>query len=361
MRAAILREFATPFVVEDVDVLPPGPEDVLVRTGAAAFCITDVINQRGELGKHPPTILGHSAVGIVEEVGSDVNGFRPGELVLCGGTPECGVCQPCARARPDQCDALFAPPVPVGRTGSGLDVTATAVGGYAEIMRLPQSWVFPLRSELPVETLSLLGCGITTGLGAVFNIADVRPGSTVAVVGCGQLGLWMVQAARVARAARIIAVEPIAERRRLAGELGATDLVDPGDGGAVEQVRELTSGSGADYVLEAAGDVSAMAGAVLMARNIGVVVMTGVQTAKAAVTLPAVELAVRGKEIRQCQNGRVRMRRDVPRFVELMESGAVTAKPLISGSYPLESINEIAERSYGRTELTPVLVPTVAE
>ncbi|MQA09544.1 MAG: zinc-binding dehydrogenase [Pseudonocardiaceae bacterium] len=361
MRAAILEEFGKPFVVEEIDVLPPGPGDIIVRTSAAAYCITDCVNQRGELGKQPPTVLGHSAVGTVQEVGSQVTDFRAGDRVLCGATPECRVCYWCVRGRPDQCAELFAAPGPLGTSASGLEVTTTAVGGYAEQLRIPAIWAFPLESERPDEQLSLLGCGITSGLGAVFNIAGVRPGSSVAVLGCGHLGLWMVQAARYAGAVRVIAVEPLAERRAVAGELGATDLVDPAEADPVEQVKALTAGRGADFVLEAAGRADAMEQALPMAHNTGVVVLTGVDTAATTVTFPALELAIHGRDIRQCQNGRVRMRRDVPRFLAMLDDGLGDPDRVISTRCTLDEINDVRERCYTRRELTPVIVPHGSE
>ena len=232
-------------MVEDVDLLPPGPSHVIVRMTASALCYTDCMNRRGDLVKKLPTILGHAGIGVVEEVGSAVTGVSVGERVIVPGTPECGVCYWCARGRPDQCADLGIPQPHVANRAGGEEVTSSGGGGtYAELMRVPRSWVFPVESGVSDEELSLLGCGITTGLGAVFNVAAVEPGSSVAVVGCGHLGLWMVQGARAAGAAQVVAVEPHGVRRVRAGELGATDLVDPGDGDPVEQVRELTNGRG---------------------------------------------------------------------------------------------------------------------
>jgi S-(hydroxymethyl)glutathione dehydrogenase/alcohol dehydrogenase len=358
MRAAILEAFDEPLVVEEVELLAPGPNHVVVRTSASAFCITDCMNQHGYLGKQLPTILGHSGVGVIEEVGTQVAGLQPGQRVIVPGTPECGTCYWCARSRPDQCAHLFVGQPQVATRASGEPLTSSGGGGtYAELMRVPSSWIFPIETDLPDDTLSLFGCGVTTGLGAVFNAARVEAGASVAVVGCGHLGLWMVQGARVAGAEQVIAVEPNAERRGLAGSLGATHLVDPSEADSVEQVRELTGGRGVDYALEAAGSADAQAQAIVMSRRAGTVVLTGLATFGTEVAVNQVDLALRGRTIQSCQNGMSRMRRDIPRYARMLEAGVVDARPIITGHYALEEINEALAQSETRRDLSGVIVP----
>jgi Zn-dependent alcohol dehydrogenase len=217
--------------------------------------------------------------------------------------------------------------------------------------------VFPVKTDLPDEWLSLLGCGITTGLGAVFNVARVQAGSSVAIVGLGHLGQWMVQAAKLASARRIIAVDPIAYRRELAGSLGATDLVDPGMEDPVAQVQALTEGRGADYVLEAATVASAQTQAVLMSRRAGTVVLTSVERGDATVTFPQVAVAVQSRAILSAQNGNVRMRHDLPRFIRMLEDGWVTAEPIITSRYTLDQINDALHASAEKHDLSGVIVP----
>jgi S-(hydroxymethyl)glutathione dehydrogenase/alcohol dehydrogenase len=223
-------------------------------------------------------------------------------------------------------------------------------------MRVPSSWVFPVETALPDDVLSLLGCGITTGLGAVFNAAAVEAGSSVAVVGCGHLGLWMIQAARVAGAVQVIAVEPRASRRAVAAVLGATHVVDPGEGDPAAQVRALTDGRGPDYVLEAAGSPGAQVAAIAMARRAGTVVLTGLESLAATLSVSQVDLALRGKTVRSCQNGMVRMRRDLPRFVRMIEQGLVDAAPIITSRYRLDDIEQARAASDARRDLTGVIV-----
>jgi Zn-dependent alcohol dehydrogenase len=360
VRAALLAELKQPFVVEDVELLDPTPGRVIVRTGATPFCSTDCINQRGDLGKVPPTILGHASIGVVEEVGADVTHVRVGDRVLVPGTPECGHCFYCAEGRPDQCSELFDATTyfHVAERADGAPITAAGnVGGYAERMNVTASQAFPLHTDLPDDVLSLLGCGITSGVGAVFNVAEVKPGRSVAIFGTGHLGLWMVQGARAAGAGKIIAVEPIAWRREMARRLGATDLVDPADADPVEQVRALTEGRGADYALEAAGPTVAQEQVFRAARRAGTVVLTGVERLGATVTYSQTELALQGRRLLSCQNGNVRMGRDLPLLVGMLEDGRLDAGPIITARYDLDQINDALSASAEKRDLTGVIVP----
>jgi S-(hydroxymethyl)glutathione dehydrogenase / alcohol dehydrogenase len=358
MRAAVFVEQDAPFVVEEVQLHPCADDEVVVRTGGAAFCITDCHMQHGHLPVVPPAILGHSAVGVVEQAGAHVERVRVGERVIVPATPECGRCYFCLRHRSDQCVRLVgAPPRFVGTRADGTEVRAGGTATYAEQIKVPEVFAFGVDSDLPDEQLALMGCGVVSGLGAVMRVAEVQPGSSVVVVGCGHLGLWMIQGARVAGAAQVIAVEPLAERRALAAELGATDLVDPADGDAIEQVQALTGGRGADYALEAAGRIDAMEQAFHMARNAGTVVYTGVETMASTITFPAVMLALRGRTVRSCQSGNTWMSRDIPLFAQMIEQGRVDPLPVISRTYTLDDINDAALASEQRRDLTGVVLP----
>lgn len=363
MRAALLVETKQPFVVEAIEFHDPSPGRVLVRTGAAPFCSTDCVNWRGELFKIPPTILGHAAMGEVIEVGAGVDHIAVGDRVIVPGTSECGHCFYCSIGRPDQCSETFDRggiwPHVADRSNGDPVSAAGNVGGYAEVMNVTANQVFPVHTDLPDTWLSLLGCGITTGLGSVFNIAQVAPGSSVAVVGLGHLGQWMVQGARVANARTIIALDPVLERRELAGRLGATHTVDPSAEDPVAAVQALTGGRGADYVLEAATLASAQTQALLMSRRAGRVVLTSIESGDATVTFPQVALAVQSREIISAQNGRVRMRHDLPRFIAMMEDGLVDPEPIITTEYPLSAINDALHASAEHRDLSGVLVPSL--
>lgn len=341
-RAAVLEQFAVPLEIHEVRLNKPAADEVMVRNSAAPFCSTDWLGWKAMRNKKPPVILGHTAVGIVESVGAEVHRFKAGDLVMVAGTPECGECFYCGVSRPDQCSFLMERPEPVVATkANGTTLTAAGrVGAYAEYMVANQNQVWALHSDLPHTHLSLLGCGITTGHGAVVNVAQVQPGQSVAVVGLGHLGQWMVQAAKVAGAGRIIGVDVVPGRRQLAMSLGATHAVDPAAADPVEQVKALTSGRGADVVLEAAGPELAVQQAVMMSRRAGTVVLTGVQQFQATVSLPQLAIAIHGRRILACQNGQSILGRDVPLCVDLLDRAEYLAAPLISAEYPLEKINE---------------------
>ncbi|GGN33861.1 zinc-binding dehydrogenase [Streptomyces fuscichromogenes] len=338
MRAAVLEAFGAPMPVRELDLREPSEREVLVRTVAAPFCATDWLGWRAMRGKIPPVVLGHTALGVVERCGGrgGTRDYGVGDLVIVAGTPQCDECFYCGIGRPDQCARLFESPEPVIATDpTGRPVRAAGgVGAYAELVVADRSQVWRVDSSLPAAHLSLLGCGITTGHGAIVNVAEVRPGQSVAVVGLGHIGLWCVQAARVAGAGRIIGVDPVPGRRATAAGLGATDVVDPSGHDPVEQVRSLTDGRGADVVVEAAGPERAVQHAVAMSRRAGTVVLTGVQWADGQVSLPQNAIAIHGRRIVSCQNGQSVMSRDLPRCVGLLESGAYDARPIVTAEFP---------------------------
>jgi S-(hydroxymethyl)glutathione dehydrogenase / alcohol dehydrogenase len=361
MRAAILEDFDRPLSVEDVELRPTGPHEVVVRITAIDVCITDALSARGFVAAAPPTILGHAAAGVVEEAGDHVERVRVGDRVVVAGTPECGECFWCVRDRPDQCAEMLGgilPPRVVATRAGGQEVHADGgVGAFAERMVVRESGVVALDTDLSDEHLSLLGCGVTTGVGAVLNLAEVQAGSSVAVVGSGALGLWMIQGARVAGASTIVAVEPRAERRELALSVGATHAVDPADGDPIAQVHGLTGGRGADYVLEAAGPPEAMAQALAMTRPAGTMVPSGWETLSSTVTLPAVDFAIGGKRIQGCQFGGAHIRRDIPRFARMLETGQLDPAPLVSRRFALDEANAALAAAYERSLITAVIVP----
>jgi S-(hydroxymethyl)glutathione dehydrogenase/alcohol dehydrogenase len=363
MRAALMVEAKKPFVVEDIDYHAPSKGRVLIRTGASPFCSTDCVNWRGELFKIPPTVLGHASMGYVEEVGEGVDDVKPGDRVIVPGTSECGVCFYCSIGRPDQCSETFDRggiwPYVADRSNGDQVNAAGNVGGYSEMMNVTANQVWAIESDLPDEVLGCMGCGITTGLGMVFHVAKVQPGQSVAIVGLGHLGQWATQAARLAGADKIIAVDPIAYRRELAGTLGATHTVDPSQEDSVAAVQALTEGRGADVVLEAATLTSAVRDAVLMSRRAGTVVLSSVQSGTAEVSLPQVAIAVQSRAIISTQNGNVRMRSDIPRFARLIEEGKLTADPIVTTKYALDDINDALHASDEKRDLSGVIMPSL--
>ncbi|QJU54137.1 zinc-binding dehydrogenase [Herbiconiux sp. KACC 21604] len=375
--AGVLRAIKEPFSIEQVELLRLDPTRVVVKTHASPFCSTDVKNWKGLLYKIPPTILGHASIGEVVEVGSAVPesaGIRVGQRVVVPGTPECGHCYYCSIGEPWQCSELFDlggiyPDIARGDDGA-LISCAGCVGGYAEYMSISGNQVFPIESDLPSDVLSMLGCGISTGVGSVFNIARVQPGESVAIVGAGHLGLWMLQAARLAGAGTVVVVEPHEGRRALAGELGADVLVDPGApgaGGAAEgategaadalaAVRAATGGRGADVVLEAAGPAVSQSFSVQAARRAGRIVLTGFEIGGATLPLPQVETALQSRSILSSQNGQVHMKSDLQRYTGLLERGLLDPDPIITRRYPLAGLDLARDRSGTLDDVCGIIV-----
>jgi S-(hydroxymethyl)glutathione dehydrogenase/alcohol dehydrogenase len=357
VKAALLLDLGAPLQIEDVELRPPGPHEAIVRTLATAVCITDVFSGEGHVMAKPPSLLGHAAAGIVEEVGSHVSRVRPGERVVVCGTPECGLCYWCTRGQPAFCEELPAGlERQIARRQNGDAVYADGgIGTFAERLNLREAGLVAVEADMPDEHLCLLGCGAMSGMSAVFNLAAVEAGSSMVVVGCGHLGLWMIQAGRAAGARTIIAVEPRAERRELAGRLGATHLLDPADGDPIEAVKELTGGRGADYAFEAAGPPQAIEQAFSMTRHAGTFVPAGWSTLSSTVTFNAIEFAIGARRILSCQYGGATIRRDIPRFAAMMDARIVDAAPIVSRTYALDEINDAFAAAAAREVLTGVV------
>lgn len=360
MRAAVLRQTGVPFSVETVVVDAPTSGRVIVRTHASPFCVTDVHNWSGALAKIPPTILGHASIGEVVEVGPEVTGVRPGQRVVVPGTPECGTCYYCAVGEPWQCGELFDlggvyPDIARGADGAAISCAGN-VGGYAELMNVSQHQVFPIESDLDSEVLSMLGCGITTGVGAVVNVAQLQPGESAAVFGAGHLGLWMLQAARMQNADFIAVVEPDAARRAVAERLGADVVIDPQSDNPAEVLRGFTEGRGVDVALEATSATSGQRMALESSRRGGRVVVTGFERGDSEVVLPQVALTLQSRQVRSAQNGNVRMRRDLARYTRLLERGLLRADEILTSRYSVDQIDAARDASASHADICGVLV-----
>jgi len=356
-RAAVMTGYLEPFEIGAVRMREPGPGQLLVRTAAAAFCATDWMGWKAMRRTIPPVILGHTGVGTVEAIGDGVAHLAVGDRVLVAGTPQCGECFYCGIGRPDQCDLLMggAPNPVVAQLPDGREVRAAGlVGAYSERMLVLGVQTHRLPDDLPFETASLLGCGISSAIGAIENIARVEPGQSVAIVGLGHIGLWAVQGARLAGAAEIIGIDGHGRRRELATAMGATRLVDPTAGDPVDAVRALTEGRGADVVIEAAGPEMAQRQAVLMSRRAGTVVLMGVQHASSEVVLPQGLLTTTGREIHGCQNGRITPDVDFPRWIGYLRDGRLDPSGFITRTYRIEEADEALRRSMALDDINGV-------
>jgi S-(hydroxymethyl)glutathione dehydrogenase/alcohol dehydrogenase len=341
MRAAVLHECPGQLDVTEVAVAALGPREVLVRTVAAGLCHSDLHCMQGLLPVPVPNVLGHESAGVVAAVGSEVRSVAPGDHVVACTSAACGSCEWCTVGRPHLCTA---PPRRAPELGPALEEHGRAVaqfagiGGFAEEMLLPEQAVVRVSRDVPLDRAALVGCAVTTGLGAVFNTAEVRPGATVAVVGCGGIGLNIVQGAVIAGASRVIAVDVAQDKLDLACAFGATDAVDASAVDPVNAVRELTSG-GVDHAFEALGRKVTAEQAFAMLRNRGLATIVGVLPAGTTIELPAMTLFGE-RRLQGCLMGSNRFHVDIPYYLDLYLQGRLKLDELISQRIALDEIND---------------------
>jgi S-(hydroxymethyl)glutathione dehydrogenase/alcohol dehydrogenase len=342
MRAAVYVGVDKAMEVEELTPVAPGPTEVVVQVEGSGVCHTDVAILHGGLPWPPPSILGHEASGRVLEVGRAVTRVKVGDRVVGVGIPACGDCFFCLHDQAQLCEQTFTMSLsPRATRGDGSTVsTFSGLGAFAELMTVDQIRVVPVRTDLPGEQLALIGCAVTTGVGAALNTARVAPGATVTVVGCGGVGQCVVQGARIAGASRILAVDPVALKREAAAAQGATDLIDPADGDPVEQVKALTEGRGTDFSFEVVGSPATVTTAYRAARRGGVVTVVGMPSIDHTLTMSLSELFLDAKETRYCLLGGAQVRRDVPRLVALAETGRLDLGSMVSRRIALSDIND---------------------
>src|SRR5581483_6652179 len=296
----------------------------------------------GGLPFPPPCILGHEGTGIVEEVGDQVTTVKKGDRVVAAFVPACGSCFYCVQGQSNLCDVgatSFTASHATRADGTPL-LAMTGLGTFAEVMVVDEEALVKVETDLPDEQLALIGCGVTTGVGAALNTAQVKPGSTVAVIGCGGVGQAVIQGARIAGASRIFAVDPVELKRKTAEQLGATDLIDPGAGDAVAQVQALTGGRGPDYAFEVIGLPETVVQAYSMARRGGTAIVVGMPRFDAQVTLPGFQLFYDEKKLLGCVYGSAQVRRDFPRFIDLIETGRLDVGSMVSRRCKLDEVND---------------------
>jgi S-(hydroxymethyl)glutathione dehydrogenase / alcohol dehydrogenase len=342
MRVAVAYEVGQPLVLEDLPVPAIGPRDVLVRVTASGICHTDLNVINGLSSLPLPIVPGHEGCGVIEEVGAEVRRVRVGDRVLASVTPACGSCWWCVNGMSNHCE--LNPTVKAALrfelTGGRQAAAVCGCGTFAEAMVVHEASLVPVQTDLADAELALLGCGVTTGLGAALNTAAVAPGSSVAVIGCGGVGQSVIQGARIAGAAVIIAIDPVPGRREASKRVGATHAVDPAAGDPVEQVRALTSGRGADYSFEVVGRPELMVAAFDMARVAGTVTLVGMPPVGATLTLPAIAAVFSGKRLAGSVVGGAQILRDFPRFIRLAEAGSLDLGSMISHRIRLDEIND---------------------
>jgi len=341
MRAAVLHEFGSDLTIEDVELATPDPDEVLVRVVASGVCHTDRTLQLGAQPLSLPLLLGHEIAGIVEAVGPGVTYLAPGDRVAACASSFCGTCRWCMRGELQHCEnkgRTRAAGRPPRLTLHGAPVSVvTGLGGFAEAMLVHERTLVKLPEEMPLDKAALLGCAGITGLGAVRHAAKVQLGQTVAVIGCGGVGLTVIQGARLAGAATIIAIDRIPEKLEMARRLGATHLVDAGVDDPVAAVKELTHG-GVDHAIEVVGIESTIEQAFAMLDTMGTATVVGVARPEMQIRIPAIEL-LSEKRLQGTKMGSARFRLDVPLYCQMYLDGRLDLDALLTETIPLERVS----------------------
>jgi S-(hydroxymethyl)glutathione dehydrogenase/alcohol dehydrogenase len=336
--AAIAHHADAPFTLEEVDIADPVAGEVRVKTLACGICRSDLSALAGKETIVFPCVLGHEASGVVEAVGAGVRALKEGDAVILSWTPACGVCSGCLRGEKHLCEGVTMTTGGVGplsARGRPLD-RFMALGAFCAHMVVPQSMAIPVTSALPATQTCLIGCGVTTGFGAAVNTAAVCWGERVAVLGCGGVGLAAVQGARIAGAAEIYAIDPIAERRAAALRLGATAALEPTD--TVKAVLSATRG-GVDVAIECVGDTRVMQDCFRMTRSGGRSIVVGLPAYTDVLSIPAI-LLLREKSIKGSIYGSANPSIDFAKIVRLAERGQLDLGALVDRTRPFAEINE---------------------
>src|SRR5947207_3934557 len=351
IRAAVLEEFGQPLVVQELDLAEPRSGEVLVRLVACGVCHTDMYTASGvDPTGYAPSVLGHEGAGVVERVGDGVTSLRAGDHVITLFAPECGECVHCRSAKTNRCVAIRdqqnAGYLPDGTTRLSRDGEPLrhfmGTSTFAEYTVMPEIALAKVNPEAPLDGCAPFACGLSTGIGAALFTAQVEPGSTVAVFGCGLVGLGAVIGAGLAGAERIFAFDLSEERLRQARHHGATDARAPSDD-VVDWVRDETAGFGADYTFEATGNVAVMRQAVEAAREaLGLATVCGV-AGKGELLEVIPRLLITGRRVTGSSFGGVKGRTQVPQLVERWLAGEIDVESLLSHRLSLDEVNRGSE------------------
>ncbi len=347
VKAAILWEPGVPFSVETVDLGSPRAGEVLVKVAATGVCHSDWHLMTGATEHALPLVPGHEGAGVVEAIGEGVARVQPGDHVALNWAPNCGTCFYCLHDKPSLCTTYIGPIW----AGTMLDGTTrfskaeqpiyhfSSLGCFAEYIVVPEPCCVVVDPQVPLSVAALIGCAVTTGVGAVLNTAKVTPGSSVAVYGAGGVGLSIIMGARLAGASRIIAIDNNEAKGDFAQEFGATDILMAG-AETVEAVRELTAGRGADFVFEAIGLPAVQEECLDAVRPGGTVVLAGVAPMGSSTNLPGAVITRQEKTVTGTYYGSANTARDFPRYADLYLNGLLDLDRLITRTYALEEINQ---------------------
>jgi S-(hydroxymethyl)glutathione dehydrogenase / alcohol dehydrogenase len=346
MKAAVLIAPGSPLEIETLSISKPGPHEVLIRTAACGLCHSDLHFIEGSYPHPLPAVPGHEAAGIVEAIGSEVRTVKVGDAVVTCLSAFCGHCEFCVTGRMALCmggdTRRGGKDAPRLTRGDGSPVNQMLnLSAFAEQMLVHEHACVAINPDMPLDRAAVLGCAVTTGAGAIFNACKVTPGETVAVVGCGGVGLATINAAKIAGAGRIIAVDPMPEKRALAMKLGATDAIDANDGSAAS-ILEMTKG-GVDHAIEAVGRPASAATAVGSLKRGGTATILGMMPLMERVSLGAFDL-LSGKKLQGAIMGMNRFPVDLPRLVDFYIRGLLDLDSIIAERIPLSAINDGFDR-----------------
>ena len=348
MKAALLSAPKSRLeVVDDIVQDAPGPGQVQVRVSHCGLCHSDLSLIDGAFPAPLPIILGHEAAGVVEAIGDQVDSLAVGDPVVLTPCPPCGTCYFCVRGDTSVCEktiglatGTFADGSTGLRRGGETVYRGLNVGAFAQSVLTTATGAVKIDADVPLDVACVIGCAVQTGVGAVLHTAGVEEGATVLVMGLGGIGLSVVQGARLAGAARIFASDPVPERRAVAKNLGATDLIDPAKDDVVALVREATV-VGVDYAFEAAGFASLVTTGFFATRNGGTTVCVGAAAIEEKIEIaPAALFTASGKKLLGCVLGSVNSLLEIPRMIALWKAGHIDLEALITRKRPLEEINE---------------------
>ncbi len=358
--------------IEQVDLAAPGPGEVRVKIAAAGVCHSDLHVTTGAWDVPAPVVLGHEGSGVVSAVGPGVDDLEPGDHVVLSWVPGCGECRACRAGRPAQCSLVASVVAPGGTLYDGTTRLSNergtihhylGVSSYAEEVVVPRSGAIKVRKDAPLEDIAIVGCAIATGVGAVRNTAGVQPDSTVAVIGCGGVGLACVQGARLAGASRIVAVDVVAEKLDLARRLGATDVVDASKtDDVVAALRELVADgaddAGYDYVFDAIGKIATTEQAVAALGLGGAAVIVGLPPQGERATFEPLALAEADQRILGSNYGSAVPERDIPALVDEVMAGNLDLASMISGRRPLAEAAAALDDLAAGHALRQLLIPS---
>ncbi len=344
MKAAVFHKAHEPLRIESVTVDKPKDREVLVRTAASGVCHSDLHYVDGDLhgGRHA-MVMGHEGAGVVEAVGSAVTTVKLGDHVVACLSGFCGACPQCLGGHPNLCTT--------GYVSRGSEVTPRLslngeplvsfanVGSYAEQMLLHENSIVKIDPEIPLDRAALVGCGVLTGVGAALRTSGLQAGQTVAVFGCGGVGLSIIQGARIGGASRIVAIDQFESKLEMALGLGATDSINSSAGDAVEQLRELTNGLGVDHAFEAVGLPVLIRQAIESLAIRGTATIVGVPPAGAMIEFPF--MAIRPEcKVQTSRMGSNRFRSDIPTYLDFYRQGRLKLDDMVSVRGKLEDVNE---------------------